>query len=431
MSLYDDYKKSSKPNKEVEKNLAKAELEKDEELDKDLDSEEVAEGDQINIKDEIYEIQKEPFYKRKEFYILCTVALIIIALLFFLLYVPSFKMENLLGKDESYAQSYAKNYDLELAVVEDYSDEYSVGQIYAQSLTADEEYKQGVVLQVNVSKGPNFEMEIDYPDFSSMSYDEAVEWKRDNFAKGTELVLEESNVYENGAFIREEIGEVNKQDFKRSSTIRVVYSRGEREVSDTVVMDDLSSKSVTEVADWAHSVGLKLEVKEIFDDYLTQGVVLEQSIAPGESVKKGVTFNVTISVGPGVVVPNFTSVSQIDAGSVASSAGVNMVEQSVYHSTVAKGRMISQCTPAGTKIGAEDVVTVRYSLGKVPIPDFTETTYLDLVSSIDSFNESGANIKVEVTYVTKEGYGKGIVVGQTHINSLVKTGTTIKIEVTK
>ncbi len=433
MTLYNDFKKQKSNKKEDDKKSEKVKEEKKTKDKKDETKETVEEtkSQSININDEIYEIQKEPIYKRKEFYVFCSVALIVIVLLIFLLYVPSFKMEDLTGKDENYAQAYSKNYNLEMSVKSEFNDNYSLGQIFDQSLTAGSEYKEGSVLQISVSKGPDFELAINYPDFGSMTYQEAVDWKRKNYAKGTEIILEYNNTVEKDGFIKEDIGELNKLQFKRSSEIKIYFSQGKKVTGDTIIMQDLSDKTVTEAADWAYAQGLKITVKEIFDDYLSQGIVLDQNVAPGEKLKKGESFEITISVGPGVIVPNFTNVSQADAMNVAGGAGLTMIEKTVYHASVSKGKMISQCTPAGTKIRDTDIVTVTYSLGKVPIGDFTGITYLDFMSEIDALNENNAKIKVKVNYVKNEEYGKGIIISQTYINTLVKPGSTITINVTE
>lgn len=402
MSLYDDFKKENVQSSE-------------------------ASTDQ-----EVYAILKEPFYKRKEFYILCSTILAIITVVSLLLYTPKFEMEDLSGKDEAYAKTFSDNYNLSLQVTSEFNDEYSRDLIYDQSIKAGETVKEGIVLEVKISKGPDYEKKIDLPDFREMTYDEALKWKDDNFVKGATIKQESSDTYENGVFIKEDISEDVRKNTKRSSEFTITYSKGAAVNSDVVRVEDFSGKTTAEVATWAYNNNLELNVTEIFDKYLTPGVIVEQGVKAGGEITKGSTFNVTVCVGEGVVVPNFYGLSKAKAASAASSSGVVTSESSVYSANTKTGALISQSISSGTRIKETQTVELVYSLGKVPIGNYQGSGYTDAVAAIDALNESGANIIINTVYVTRpEGEISGTVASNTSANLFVVPGSTITINVYK
>lgn len=398
MSLYDDYKKEN--NKQ-----------------------------EVSVSEEVYAIEKDPFYKRKEFFILCSTVIAVITIVSILLYTPKFVMEDLRGKNEEYANTYSENYNLKLSVSEEFNEKYSRNQIYSQSLKKGEKYKEGIVLEVKISKGPDFDKKISYPDFSEMSYDEAVKWKKKNFAKGLTISQEASDSYEKGKFIKEDITDENKKTYKRNTESTITYSSGNDVNGGVAKVKDFDGKNLTEVAAWAYKNNLNLIVNEIFDKNITPGVVLSQSVNAGETIAKGTDFVITVCVGEGVVVPNFSSVTKAGAGNLATKSKVNVSERSVYNSNVAAGRLISQSVGAGARIKDTESVELVYSLGAVPISNFEGSGYVDAVSSINTLNESGANIRLNVIYVdrTSPEEKAGTVKENAFANHFVPAGTTIAI----
>ncbi|MFV0424972.1 MAG: PASTA domain-containing protein [Bacilli bacterium] len=403
MSLYDDYKKSENP----------------------VDNE----SSDVVLNQEVYGIVKDPIYKRKEFYILLSTILAIATVIGLLVYTPKFEMENLLGKNEEYAKTYSENYNLKLSVTKEFNDEYSKDQIYEQSLKAKKSYKEGGVLEVKISNGPDYDKVVSFPEFESMTYDEALEWKEENFAKGAKIVEEYSDSYEAGKYIKDDLDDSKKSNFKRNTEVTVTYSKGESATGDVVKVEDFEGKTTAEVANWAYKNNITLNVSEIFDKYLAPNVVIEQSVKAGEEIVKGSEFNITICVGEGVVVPNFYGLSKADALTAASTSKVTVTETSVYNASVPSGALISQSIGGGNRIKETDSVALVYSLGQVPINNYVGANYIDVVTAINSLNESGANITINIgAYVNNpEGLPSGSVASQTYPNKYVAPGTTITL----
>ncbi|MFV0498566.1 MAG: PASTA domain-containing protein [Bacilli bacterium] len=413
MGLYDDFKKSKNQDVKVVKNSENK--------------------NSVSLGNEKYEIFNEPIYKKKEFFAIIAIILIVGGLLFFFLYTPKFEMENLLGKEETYAQSYAENYDLKLSVSEKFNDKYKDGEIFKQSLKKGKEYKEGVVLEIKISKGPDYEKKLKYPDFSKMNFEEATKWKKDNFAVGMDLVEENNNDVIKGVFISEEFSEGgSKDDFKRKTKVKVVYSKGKEVISDEVSVSNFKGKGISDVALWAYENDITLKVIEIFDKYLPQNTVLEQSIKGGGKIKRGDTFEITTNVGEGVVVPNYYNYTLNNLENVSAKSKVNTAVKEQYHSSIKSGHLISQSIGSGTRIKDDVAVELIYSLGQVPIDDYRGSSYPSVVGIVNELNLKGANITIKVQYTRNDGSSvNGTVANQNISNKLVSTGQTLVLTLYK
>ncbi len=410
MSLYDDYKNKQASDQENNKAV------------------ETTSG--VAIDGEVYDVFHEPFYKKREFYALCIAVLVIATVLFFFLYTPKFEMEKLVGKEKSYVETYKETYDLQVSYFEDFNDDYNKGIVYEQSLKAGKEYKEGSILQVKISKGPDYSKKLSYPSFSEMTYDEAVEWRSANHASGTEIIKEYSDGVEENGFIKEDLGNINKSDFKRESSIKIYYSKGKAETATEVTVPDFKNKTLSEVASWARTNSITMNVIEIYDKYLTAGIVIEQNIANGAKIPKGGEISVTVALGEGVVVPDYGKYNEVTSASAESKIAANV--ETVYSSSVPKGRIISQSVPAGTRVKEGEKVDVVYSMGKVPIGNYVGMDYPTVANTIYELNSKGANITLQVVYWQQvEGTVAGTVASQNYVNMFMNPGDGITIAIYK
>ncbi len=420
MSLYDDYKKK----KSGVNNDSKSE-----EVNQDIADD--TNNSEVSVGSEVYKIVNIPFYKKKEFYILLTGLVVVFAILFLLVYTPSFEMENLNGKTNSYATTYSETYDLSLSTKEEFSDEFDKGEIFKQSLKAGNVYKEGSVLEVVVSLGPDYDKLITYPDFSLMLEEDAKTWKNDNKAIGTEIIAEYNDSVPEGEFIKEELdSDANKNSFKRSSKVKLYYSKGKKPVADKITVPSFLNKTVEEVALWSLENDVVLTVKEEFALYLAPNTVISQSVVSGEKIDRKSTISVTIAVGEGISVPSFSNTSAEDAANLGVPIGLITNK---YSKTVPKGKLISQSYAQYSVIKDTDTVDLVYSLGLVPIGDYVGMSKIAVSDELSLLNQNGANLKI--TYVEKslasapEGTVEGTVESQSIRNDFVNPGSSITITI--
>ncbi len=145
-------------------------------------------------------------------------------------------------------------------------------------------------------------------------------------------------------------------------------------------------------------------------------------------MEKGSTFQITVCIGKGVVIPNFYGLDKISAANRAAKEGVAIMEKSIYNANVGAGGLISQSIAAGTKVKETESVELVYSLGNVPISNYQGMNYMDVVATVNALNDSGANIGLHTVYVDNpEGLPSGSIQSHTYSNKFVVPGTTITL----
>lgn len=437
MGLYKDFKAGNGVNSKEEVKEVKVEVNNNTVEDKAVEDKAVENNVSTESKkratsvDEQYSMIETKFYKRKEFFVILAVVIVAVFLLGFLAYTPSFVMEDLNGQKQSYVEEYAKAHKLSLAMDSVYSDKYASGEAFDQTLVAGDKVKENSTLGISISKGPDYSKPLDYPDFSTMTYEEALEWKKENFAQKTNIIQEYSTSVESGVFIREKLGDgVSKTDFARNSKVDVVYSKGVEPPKTSVVVPKFNGKTVAEANEWAAKESINLIVIESFDNYATKGTIFQQSVPADTKIAVGADFTITVSKGKGVVVPNFRSVTGTDAPKLATSSKVNVTVTEIY-SVVAVNRLVSQDIPAGSRIDETDTVNLVYSIGLVPIGNYKNTAYPTFVGIVNEFNTKGGNIIINVVYIGHVAdVEPGTIVDHNYINQMVLPGTTVTIYVT-
>ncbi|PZF82237.1 Stk1 family PASTA domain-containing Ser/Thr kinase [Jiangella anatolica] len=122
----------------------------------------------------------------------------------------------------------------------------------------------------------------------------------------------------------------------------------------------------------AEPLSLTVRVEdEVYHDEVEAGLILTQSVEPGEQVRRDTEVVVTVSRGPQpLTIEDFTGRPATDAQAALTAAGfrVNTVEQN--SNDVAPGVIISQEPASGTGF-RNDEITITVSLGPelVPVPE--------------------------------------------------------------
>jgi beta-lactam-binding protein with PASTA domain len=103
------------------------------------------------------------------------------------------------------------------------------------------------------------------------------------------------------------------------------------------------------------------------------GIVVRQAPVAGASVVEGTSVLFYVSIGPQMVtVPNVVGMTQANAGTAITSAGLTTgTITQAYSSTVASGNVISQSPASGTSVVSGTAVNLTVSQGPQPIPMVT------------------------------------------------------------
>jgi serine/threonine-protein kinase len=382
-----------------------------------------------------HHVEVDPNYRRKQLLraIIIVVAVIAIATLAFLIwhFARQVAMPELVGKPIATAQTFSRDYDIELEVTQEYDRDTDQGVILAQGVPAGNTISKGSTLALTVSRGPDPDELLALPDFSTMKRNAAERWIQDNRADNLRLVQEYSDTVADGDFLRLEFrgNDVTAENYRRRDYATLYYSRGAEVFEKNITVPDFTGKMRGDVESWAQTNSLKLTVEEADSDTVAVGGVISQSVKAGEKVAKQDEFSVTVSLGKPIIVPNFANYT---AATAAGAAGqVPVVVETRFHSSVAYGYFVSQSLPAGTRLlpGDERTVTVVYSEGRPYLKDYRGSSEGDLPAAFfNDYTAKGANVTYELHYVDSSE-PKGSVVGMSDFSRFIPLKFHVAIDV--
>ena len=209
----------------------------------------------------------------------------------------------------------------------------------------------------------------------------------------------ESHEHEAGIVIYADVSEGAK--LKPGTEVLLTVSSGTQGI-EVPSADGLTyEKAYSLLAD----AGFKIDRDEDYSDTVEKGRVISQIPAAGESVPKGSSITVIVSIGPAenkVEMPNVYGMDEMTATAIIIEAGLEVGEVAYqYHETVAEGLVWYQNYPHKTLLAEGTKVDIMISKGK-------ETASYKCNASIDAPNTSEApdyvsGTSVRITLITDDG----------------------------
>lgn len=141
------------------------------------------------------------------------------------------------------------------------------------------------------------------------------------------------------------------------------------------VVPDVAGKTKDE-AEGKLVEAFQITVTEVYDETIPAGIVIKQSILPGEivSLQNNQKANIGIVVSKGVkpdtkiLVPNVTGCTKQNAVETLKKVGLKIKVEYAYNDNVSNGKIVSQSPISDTKIEKNDMVTIYVSKGKKATP---------------------------------------------------------------
>ncbi len=188
--------------------------------------------------------------------------------------------------------------------------------------------------------------------------------------------------------------------------LAVNFNDGTRAMVPTVV--GMTKVTAENVATTLRLVPLSVEQ---YSETVPKGEVASQSPEPGAEVRPGSTLVIVVSKGVAPTktkIPDVVGKTESDAKTALTNAGFPNEVFKVYHSSVAKGKVITQLPEGGTSAVAGTKVQIVVSLGKgtgaVKVPAVTGKKEADANSAITS-----AGLKVKKVTQYSATVAKGVV----------------------
>lgn len=244
--------------------------------------------------------------------------------------------------------------------------------------------------------------QIEMIDLRGKNFDDAKRQLEDMGLKIYQADTAESEEYEEGEIISQDIQEGDMVD--EGMTVRVVVSsgKGESEVSVPKVVGYTDTAAIGMLTD------AKLDYTREYEssDTIPEGTVIRQSPEGGQMVAEGTKVTIVVSQGKkSVTVPDLRKKTEAQARQLLEDAGLNPgTVTSEYDDEVPEGQVISQSEVAGKTVYSGTTVSFVVSLGpkevlyrlrvniKLPADDTVVAANIQLVDANGNVLESWPNV---------------------------------------
>ena len=244
--------------------------------------------------------------------------------------------------------------------------------------------------------------QIEMIDLRGKNFDDAKRQLEDMGLKIYQADTAESEEYEEGEIISQNIQEGDMVD--EGTTVRVVVSsgKGESEVSVPKVVGYTDTAAIGMLTD------AKLDYTREYEssDTIPEGTVIRQSPEGGQMVAEGTKVTIVVSQGKkSVTVPDLRKKTEAQARQLLEDAGLNPgTVTSEYDDEVPEGQVISQSEVAGKTVYSGTTVSFTVSLGpkevfyrcwlniKLPADDTVVAANIQLVDPNGNVLESWPNV---------------------------------------
>lgn len=212
------------------------------------------------------------------------------------MYVPEVPVPDLLGRSEAEAKKYVEDLGLVFKVAKrDYSDKYDEGQVMEQSVDEGSKVKENYPIEVVISRGAK---EFIVPDLIGKYAIEAGIILSESGLLAGDVKEENSDTYLAGQII-DQFPKANSPA-KENDKVNYVVSLGPKITyvkMPNVLNLNLETARLT-IAQFGLTVG---DVNTESSEEIQEGLVMRQSINPGDDVEQGTSIWLTVSSGKTVV----------------------------------------------------------------------------------------------------------------------------------
>lgn len=268
------------------------------------------------------------------------------------------EVPQLVGETQAVAKEMCEKKNLVMKVVSQKQSDKPVGTVLEQSIKAGEKVKKQTVIEVVICSGAE---EVEVPDVSGNTQDEAWKILKDKGFTDYEVQMEYSDEYDNGEVIRTTpaAGETTTVDTK----IVLVVSKG----AEKAEVPNLVGKTVSEAQKALSNKGLTDGGStEEYSNTVAEGKIISQNVKAGKKVDGGTSVSYVVSKGKKpaetVAVPDLRGYSLADAISALSNRGLSYKEIAA-DSPSPSGTVVDMSPDIGSQVEVGSTITLYVSNG--------------------------------------------------------------------
>lgn len=340
-------------------------------------------------------------------------------------FVNDRNIPELTGLSLEEANAWATKNRIVLAVRREYSFDIDSGIVISQEMPAGATIQKNDTFSVVVSMGADPDGNISWPDIKSMNLYDLENWISENKLTGINITTANSDIVPEDMVISYTLTDNTEANFVRKSRATIVVSIGPAAQSETVTVADFSNMKAGDIRQWGRENGINIVIEETFDDYVSSGNVIYQSIKANTEVVRNETITVILSSGPEIIVPDFTGLIQDEASSWAKASNITLVVTEEFSSSYAKGELIRQSLISGTSMKTGEEIRLVYSAGLIDVSSFIGKTKLDVLNWQTGINAKGANISLSFSEAYGDKESAGHIISQSVQNDTIRPGSKI------
>lgn len=329
--------------------------------------------------------------------IILAIVLAILGLVLFLIFRPTIEVRDFVGSNVSEVKAWIKQNDIETQGVifrEEYSFEYDEDYVISQSVDPDKKIRKNAKMDFVVSKGADPDELVSVPDIESMYKEELQDWIKENKLTKTKLMSVYSEDKEIGEVVSYEFKNCDADTFTRSSTLNINVSKGPQPAG-TVIVDDFVKQDYSIAEAWAKKNKIELIKTTKYDDKIAKDLVVSQSVEPKKEMKQGESLTVVVSLGKGVKVPDFSTMSKDDVDDWTKENAAYCKVKNKYAGT--DDYVIEQSMKTGAYIGEDSKLLLTLNLGKNFYLD--EIGFTIVGNSYDKFKDYAKELEEKGLYI--------------------------------
>ena len=282
-------------------------------------------------------------------------------------------LENFQNKTISEALKWAKENNIEVNQIYEYSDNIEEYHIITQDIYPNTLLKKVDKITFTVSYGPNYDKIISLPNMVGWNIDDAMKTINDNFLNNVNIDYEVNEEKEKDTIIEQSIS----GQIRRNDEVNIKVSLGSTDDLEPVEMINLKNKSLMDATLWLKRHGIKYELVYVFSDEIAKNYVADQETDPGETVNpKDDTVKLIISKGKKIVVPDLTKLSVDEATEWIINNNLKVKFETKYDSNIEAGKIIEADYKENDEIEAGTLITITTSTGPLKMPKFNNISDL-------------------------------------------------------
>ena len=320
---------------------------------------------------------------------------LLIGLFIFFTATPKIVMPDFVNKPVSDVNNWIKQEEIDpsrMVMLEEFSMTVDKGSIISQSVEAGDKVSIDEKHTFVSSLGADPDEAIEFVDIQNMTKDEILEWIETNKLLKTKISSSYSEEIAEDSVISFDLKKVEPEDFKRGTALTINISKGNAPAG-VVVLEDFVKKPLMVAEDFAKNKKIELNIIEVYDDKVEEGIIISQSIESGKSMKEGEVLTVTTSLGKAVKVIDFSGYDKLDLEAwVTLNPTANMKIEEIYSNET--GYVLSQSMKAGTIMAKEDKLIITVNLGKPRLDkDYVGADFRELFDWCKNISAKGTDMQ--------------------------------------